>query len=81
MEMKDKSKRISQFSPEAERLIRSRQKSPIYLKLAALVQQDEYVNGYTQSNRIDTPEEDQKRGEVNTLINYLTKIFTGGNEQ
>ena len=56
MTSSEKTSRVAQFSPEAERLIRARQKSPIYLKLA---QRQGEIIFQVQDNGIGIPLEDQ----------------------
>jgi hypothetical protein len=71
-EIKQK-ERIPQFSPQAEALIRSRQHNPTYMKLRALLEQEEFMRGGGQQ---EAEESEETRYPSESLIQYLARLFT-----
>lgn len=66
--------RVSQFSPHAERLIKARQKSPTYLKIAQILQQEEQYSKPQLKERQN--KRDDNRNRSSSFINYITRLFT-----
>ncbi|HRY99669.1 MAG TPA: hypothetical protein P5550_11500 [Bacteroidales bacterium] len=62
--------RIPQFSPEAEMLLRRRQLSPTHLKLMALLEQDEQIQG--MSSKDPAIIYGERKGK---LLDYLNRFF------
>lgn len=69
-----KAERMPQFSPQAEALIRSRQHNPTYMKLRALLDQEEFMRGGRQEEEEVTSEEVRYPSE--SLIQYLARLFS-----
>lgn len=68
-----KAERIPQFSPQAEALIRSRQHNPTYMKLRALLEQEEFMRGSKQE---EAEESEEARYPSESLIQYLARLFS-----
>lgn len=72
MEMEDKRSKTSQFSPQAERLIQARRQSPVYQKIAAILEQEEM-----RAMRNFPQNPDRQSGQrASGMIGYLTRLFT-----
>lgn len=69
----NKAERIPQFSPQAEALIRSRQHNPTYMKLRALLEQEEFMRGGKQE---EAEESEGVRYPSESLIQYLARLFS-----
>jgi hypothetical protein len=68
-----RAERIPQFSPQAEALIRSRQHNPTYMKLRALLEQEEFMRGESLEKEV---EQDDVRYPSESLIQYLARLFS-----